>query len=193
MRACKGRELDLTTPEQRALFGELDPVPMCFLQLVGKRYPLKAVRTLEKKKKKKERKKWKKKKIISFRQSLLGSIRPFPEPIQFLVLGASLSSGRPPKRGRINQRRDFCKRIEPGKVRFCFLSASQTRFAQGELISGSAMKTTISVVFRYWLWVEKFSPVRSRWSVEKSQTPLPRSRSESCSSQTLIMNHSLIH
>ena len=57
MCACKGRELDLTTPEQRALFGELDPVPMCFLQLVGKRYPLKAVRTLEKKKKKKKKKK----------------------------------------------------------------------------------------------------------------------------------------
>ena len=33
------RKLDLTTPEQRALFGELDPVPVCFLQLVGKRYP----------------------------------------------------------------------------------------------------------------------------------------------------------
>ena len=34
---------------QRALFGELDPVTACFQQLVGKRYPLKAVRTLEKK------------------------------------------------------------------------------------------------------------------------------------------------
>ena len=43
--ACKGRELDPTTPEQSALFGELDPVPVCFFQLVGKRYPLKAVRT----------------------------------------------------------------------------------------------------------------------------------------------------
>ena len=28
--------------------------------------------------------------------------------------------GKPPKRGRINQRRDSSKRIEPGKVRFCF-------------------------------------------------------------------------
>ena len=49
MRACKGRELDPTTPEQRAVFGELDPIPVCLLQLVGKRYPLKAVRTLQEK------------------------------------------------------------------------------------------------------------------------------------------------
>ena len=27
----------------RSFLGELDPVPVCFLQLVGKRYPLKAV------------------------------------------------------------------------------------------------------------------------------------------------------
>ena len=40
---------------QRALFGELDPVTACFQQLVGKRYPLKAVRTLEKKTKKKRK------------------------------------------------------------------------------------------------------------------------------------------
>ena len=86
-----------------------------FFQPVGKRYPLKAVRTLKKKKKK-----WKKKKIISFRQNLLGSIRPFPEPIQFFVLGASLSYRKPPKRGRTNQRRDCSKRIEPGNVQFCF-------------------------------------------------------------------------
>ena len=33
----KVRELDLTTPEQLALFDELDPVPVAFLQLVGKR------------------------------------------------------------------------------------------------------------------------------------------------------------
>ena len=97
--------------------GELDPEPVCFLQLVGKRYPLKAVRTLTKKKKKR---KWKKKKIIPFRQNLLGSIRPFPEPIQFFVLGASLYYGKPPKRGHINKRRDSSKRIEPGKVHFVF-------------------------------------------------------------------------
>ena len=47
--------------EQRALFGELDPAPVCFLQLVGKLYPLKAVCTLEKKEKQKQ------KKIIPFR------------------------------------------------------------------------------------------------------------------------------
>ena len=38
------------TREQRALFGELDPVPVCFLQLVGKQYPLKAVSHTKKKK-----------------------------------------------------------------------------------------------------------------------------------------------
>ena len=121
----------VTTPEQCALFGELDPVPVCFLQLVGKQYPLKAVRTLKKKKRerererererKRERKKWKKKKIIPFRQNLLGSIRPFPEPIQFFVLGANLSYGRSPrKRGISTRERDSSKRIEPGKVQFCF-------------------------------------------------------------------------
>ena len=47
-----------TGSEQCALFGELDPVPVCFLQLVGKQYPLKAVSHTKKKKKK-----WKKKKI----------------------------------------------------------------------------------------------------------------------------------
>ena len=73
--------------------------------------------TLKKIPKKKEQKK---KKIIPFRQNLLGSIKPFPEPIQFFVLGAILSYGKTPKRGRINQRRDSSKRIEPGKVRFCF-------------------------------------------------------------------------
>ena len=64
--------------------------------------------------------KQKKKKSIPFRQNLLRSIRPFPEPIQLSVLSASLSDGKPPKRGRINQRRGSSKRIEPGKVPFCF-------------------------------------------------------------------------
>ncbi|WP_419642506.1 hypothetical protein, partial [Thiolapillus sp.] len=49
-------------------------------------------------------KKWKKKKIIPFRQNLLGSIRPFPEPIQFFVLGASLSYGRSPRKGGVSTR-----------------------------------------------------------------------------------------
>ena len=31
--ACKGRKLDLTTPEQCALFGELDPVPVCYIYI----------------------------------------------------------------------------------------------------------------------------------------------------------------
>ncbi|WP_293702745.1 hypothetical protein, partial [Thiolapillus sp.] len=54
---CKGRKLDLTTPEQCALFGELDPVPVCFLQLVGKQYPLKAVSHTKKKKRSGRRRK----------------------------------------------------------------------------------------------------------------------------------------
>ena len=86
------------TKEQRTLFVELDLVPVCLLQLVGKRYPFRAVRTLLKKKKK-----LKKKKMISFRQNLLGSVRPFPEPIQFFALGASLACGKSPNRGRINE------------------------------------------------------------------------------------------
>ena len=69
-------------------------MPVYFLQLVGKRYPIKAVRTPEKR--------GKQKKIIPFRQNLLGSTKPFPELTQFFVLGASLSHGKPPKRGRIN-------------------------------------------------------------------------------------------
>ena len=40
--------------EQRALFGELDLVRCVLLQLVGKRYPLKAVRTLKKNKREEE-------------------------------------------------------------------------------------------------------------------------------------------
>ena len=58
------------TREQRAPFGGLDPVPVCFLQRVGKRYPFKAVRTLKKKKKrekKEEKQKKRRKKIPSDR------------------------------------------------------------------------------------------------------------------------------
>ena len=87
---------------------------MCFLQLVGKRYPLKAVRTLKRKKK------WKKKKIIPFRQNLLGSIRPFAEPIQFFVLGASLSYGKPPKRERITRGETLAKELNLERSNFVF-------------------------------------------------------------------------
>ena len=100
---------------------------------MGKRYPLKAVRTLKEREREVEEEE-----NISLRQNLLGSIRPFPEPIQYLLRGESLSYGKPLKRRRINQRRDSSKRIEPGKVRFCFFTTSQTRFPQGELISGLA-------------------------------------------------------
>ena len=88
---------------------------MCFLQLVGKRYPLKAVRTLNKTKKK-----WKKKKISPFRQNLLGSIRPFPEPIQFFVPGASLSYGKPPKRERITRGETLAKELNLERSDFVF-------------------------------------------------------------------------
>ena len=86
---------------------------MCFLQLVGKRYPLKAVRTLKEKK-------WEKKKVIPFRQNLLGSIRPFPEPIQFFVLGASLSYGKPPERERITRGETLAKELNLERSDFVF-------------------------------------------------------------------------
>ena len=77
--------------------GELDLVPVCFLQLVGKRYPLKAIRTLGEKKKGGGLKRSGRRR--KFRKNLLESMRPFPEPIQFFVLGASLSYWKPPKTG----------------------------------------------------------------------------------------------
>ena len=46
-----------------------------FLYLADKNYPSKAVGTLKKKKKAFQR----------FRENLLGSIRPFPDPLQFFV------------------------------------------------------------------------------------------------------------
>ena len=57
----------VTTPEQCALFGELDPVPVCFLQLVGKQYPLKAVSHTKKKKRRSGR-----------RRKLFPSLFPLP-------------------------------------------------------------------------------------------------------------------
>ena len=65
---------------------------------MGKRYPLKAVRTLEKKKRRSGK-----------------SRKLFPSDRTYFVLGASLAYKKPPDRGRINQRRDSSKRIEPGK------------------------------------------------------------------------------
>ena len=69
------------------------------LQLVGKRYPLKAARTVtEKKNREKEQEK---KKTVPFRENLLGSIlRSFPGPIPFFMLGAVDQFYRkPPKTG----------------------------------------------------------------------------------------------
>ena len=82
---------------------------------MSKRYPLKAVRTPEKKGETEEEKK-----VIPFRQNLLGSIRPFPEPIQFFVLGASLSYGKPQKRERINRGETLAKELNLERSDFVF-------------------------------------------------------------------------
>ena len=129
---------------------------MCFLQLVGKRYPLKAVRTLKKKKKRK----WKEKKIIPFRQNLLLNIRPFPEPIQFFVLGASLSYGKPQKRERINRGETLAKELNLERSDFvfgrhpsAFRSGRAHRWLSGDLTGENfsahnhQRKTTNIVVF----------------------------------------------
>ena len=96
---------------------------------MGKRYSLKAIRTLEKRNIKK--------KIIPLRQNLLWSIRPLPGPIQFFVFGAMSVLREVPKMKHMNQRRDTSKRLKSGECNFVF-NRSQTRFAQGELINGSA-------------------------------------------------------
>ena len=50
--------MDPTTPESNALFfDKLDPVPVRVLQPEGKRYPLKAVRTLKREREVEEKKK----------------------------------------------------------------------------------------------------------------------------------------
>ena len=59
------------TKERRALFVELDSVPVCFLQLVSKGHPLKAVRTLEKKKKT-EKKRRRSRKLFPSGRTYLG-------------------------------------------------------------------------------------------------------------------------
>ena len=46
--------------------------------------------------------------------------------------------GKPLKRGPINQRRDSCKTIEPGKALILFLNTNQMYFLQGDLISDLA-------------------------------------------------------
>ena len=73
---------------------------------------------------------WKKKKIIPFRQNLLGSIRPFLEPIQFFVLGASLSYGKPPKRERITRGETLAKELNLERSDFVF-DRQQNAFRSG--------------------------------------------------------------
>ena len=67
-----------------------------------------------------KRKKWKKKTIIPCRQNLLWSIRPFPELIQFFVLGASLSYGKPPKREHITRGETLAKELNLERSDFVF-------------------------------------------------------------------------
>ena len=74
------------------------------------------------------KKKKRREKIIPFRQNLLGSIRPFLEPIQFFVLGASLSHGKPQKGGVSTRGQTPAKKLNLER-------SSQMRFIQGKLIS----------------------------------------------------------
>ena len=100
------------TGKQRALFGELVQVPVCILQLVGKRYPLKTCsHTLKKGEKKK-------KKPISFRQNLPGSIRPFPEPIQLFV--QVYPAGSPRKGGVSTREEALAKELNLERSHFVF-------------------------------------------------------------------------
>ena len=111
-RACKGRELDPTTPEQRALFGELDPVSACFLQLVGKRYPLKAVRILVIKEK------WKKK-HIPFRQNLR-ACGPFRNRFNFWCQVQLYPTGSPRKGGVLTRGETLAKELNLERSDFVF-------------------------------------------------------------------------
>ena len=72
------------------VFDELVLLHCLLLQLGGKQYPLKAVRTL-----KKNEKKRKKKTVSPFRENLLGSRRPFPGLVEFFMLGAISHIGSP--------------------------------------------------------------------------------------------------
>ena len=84
--------------------------------LAGKRYPLKGVRTLERKRGGQVEEE----EHYSLQTEPPWKHKALSEPIQFFVLGAGLSYGKLPKRGRINQRRNPSKRIEPGEIRFSF-------------------------------------------------------------------------
>ena len=97
-----------------SFFGELDPVPVYFLQLVGKRYPLKAVRTL-KKKEVEEGENYSLQTEATWEHKALSGTDSI-----LCARCKSILWEKPPKRGRINQRGDSSKRIDPGKVRFVF-------------------------------------------------------------------------
>ena len=113
------RELDPTTSEQRALLGELDPVPVCFLQLVSK--PLKAVPTLEKEFEKKSKKRGvEKEENYFFQTERTYEHKALSRTDSILCARCKSILWEAPEKRRINQRRDSSKRIEPGKVQFCF-------------------------------------------------------------------------
>ena len=101
------------TREQRALFGEPDPVPVCFLQLVGKRYRLKAVCTRKKKEVEEEENYSLETEPTREHKALSGTDSTPCAKCKSILWEA-------PEKGAYHQRRDSSERIEPEKVQFCF-------------------------------------------------------------------------
>ena len=104
---------------------------------MGKRYPRKAVRTPKKVKEKKRQKK------TSLQRELSCEHKARSVPISFFRLGA-INAMKSWKQERISMR-VTSKIIELVKVRFCVWSPAKPRFAQGELINGSAWQNMQSV------------------------------------------------
>ena len=86
---------------------------MCFLQLVGERYPLKAVRTLKKKEVEEEEN-------YSLQTEPTWEHKALSGTDSILCARCKSILREAPEKGAYHQRRDSSKRIEPGKVRFCF-------------------------------------------------------------------------
>ena len=103
--------------QKRALLDEPNPVPVCFLQLVGKRYPLKAVRTLGKRKNKGGRgmEEGEAEENYSLQTEPSWEHKAFSGTISILCARCKPILWEAPEKGR-----DSSKRIEPGKVDFVF-------------------------------------------------------------------------
>ena len=71
--------------------------------------------------------------LFPFSENPLGSIRPFPGPIQLFYARYNQSYRKPIKTGAYHRWGDYSKSTESGKTGFCFLIASQTGFARGFL------------------------------------------------------------